>query len=281
MSTENKVFITPEGEHDYNKQYEQYSIVKHTHENNIDVYFSIKPVPPFIAITDKNYWKFLKSAIVDSGDEENIPQTYKVDDILQIPAEMLENCKVGDIFTEKSMPTGFPSDYNGIYQVEAKATGGVYLFFHSYFYDYNVSSEQGFEPSFGFLVYSNMWGSWEPLWYPLNYFTLKDLPIYVADTIPDDGMRPNTLYNLGELTNDTTFTMAAAINNTLANVWTWTFSTGSTAPTITWPVEITMWSDGEAPEIEANKYYEVSVMNGVGTVISADIPQEEETEVEP
>lgn len=222
--------------------------------------------------------------IREGGDEGggggggDTPKMYEVDDILHIPAEMLENCKVGDIFTEKSMPTGFPSDYNGIYQVEAKTMGGVYLFFHSYFYDYNVSNEQGFEPSFGFLVYGNMGGSWEPFWYPLHFWTLHDLPIYVANTIPYDGMRPNTLYNLGELTSDTTFVMAAAINNTFANVWTWTFSTGSTAPTITWPAQITMWADGEAPTIEANKRYEVSVMDGLACVVSADIPQQQSNE---
>jgi hypothetical protein len=92
------------------------------------------------------------------------------------------------------------------------------------------------------------------------------------------GMKSNTLYVLGELDDATTFTLYSVVDNEIANVWTWTFSTGSTVPTITWPVQITMWSNGEAPEIEANKYYEVSVMNGVGTVISADIPQ---TEVEP
>lgn len=100
----------------------------------------------------------------------------------------------------------------------------------------------------------------------------------VASSMPQNGMLPNTLYNLGELVSDTTFVMAAVTDNTIANVWTWTFSTGSTTPTITWPAEITMWNGGEIPEIEANKYYEVSVMNGVGTIISADVPQ---TNVEP
>lgn len=105
--------------------------------------------------------------------------------------------------------------------------------------------------------------------------------ISIATTVPQNGMSTNTLYNLGVISQNTTFLINPAQEVGIANVWTWTFSTGSTAPTITWPAQITMWSNGEAPEIEANKYYEVSVMNGVGTVISADIPQEEETEVEP
>lgn len=112
-----------------------------------------------------------------------------------------------------------------------------------------------------------------------------DIPkkTYVNNVRPAGGMLSNTLYNLGELSGGVTqtFALAAATDNTIANVWMWTFSTGDTAPTITWPAEITMWSSGDASDIEANKYYEVSVMNGVCTVISADIPQEEETEVEP
>lgn len=100
----------------------------------------------------------------------------------------------------------------------------------------------------------------------------------VSSTIPNNGMLPNKLYNLGELTNDTTFVMNTSVlyfSNLIANVWTWTFSTGSTAPMITWPQQITMWADGEAPTIEANKRYEVSVMDGLACVVSADIPQQQ------
>ena len=86
-------------------------------------------------------------------------------------------------------------------------------------------------------------------------------------------MTSNTLYNLGEITENTTFVMGGAQDNTIANVWCWTFETGSTAPTITWPQQITMWADGEAPIIEGNKHYEINVMNGLATVTCADAPQ--------
>lgn len=87
-------------------------------------------------------------------------------------------------------------------------------------------------------------------------------------------MSPNALYNLGELSSSTTFIMSnLGIDPNLANVWMWTFSTGATAPTITWPNQITMWADGAAPTIEANKYYEINVMNGLACVVSADVPQ--------
>lgn len=97
--------------------------------------------------------------------------------------------------------------------------------------------------------------------------------IRTANAQPVVGMAPNTLYNLGELTADTTFLMGGAQDNTIVNIWYWTFSTGATAPTITWPQQITMWADGEAPAIEANKHYEISVMNGMATVTSAETPQ--------
>ena len=96
---------------------------------------------------------------------------------------------------------------------------------------------------------------------------------------PQYGMYPNVVYNLGVISDNFTFLLKAdQQDTTIAYIWHWTFSTGDIAPTITWPAEITMWNGGEIPEIEANKYYEVSVMNGVGTIISADIPQ---TNVEP
>lgn len=94
-------------------------------------------------------------------------------------------------------------------------------------------------------------------------------------SMPQSGMVANTVYALGELNASTTFLLAAATDNAIANVWTWTFSTGSTDPMITWPQQITMWADGEAPDIEANKRYEVSVMDGLACVVSADIPQQQ------
>lgn len=99
------------------------------------------------------------------------------------------------------------------------------------------------------------------------------------------GLKPNTLYTLGELVNNTTFNLNIAVNDEIANVWMWTFSIGSTVPTITWP-SVT-WCDSTntetvdgvvVPIIEPNKHYEISIMNEYGTIISADIPQ---TEVEP
>jgi hypothetical protein len=40
------------------------------------------------------------------------------------------------------------------------------------------------------------------------------------------------------------------------------FSTGSTAPTITWPSGIT-WFGGSAPTINENKTYQISIQNNL------------------
>ena len=48
------------------------------------------------------------------------------------------------------------------------------------------------------------------------------------------------------------------------NHYYWVFDTGDTAPTITWPSEITAWYGGSVPTIQANKHYEVSVLGRSG-----------------
>ena len=70
------------------------------------------------------------------------------------------------------------------------------------------------------------------------------------------------MYNLGTLAGDTTFTLAAATDNTIVNHYYWTFDTPATAPTITWPTGLT-WVGGSAPTVAASKHYEVSVINGI------------------
>ena len=45
------------------------------------------------------------------------------------------------------------------------------------------------------------------------------------------------------------------------------FTTGSTAPTVSFPASITKWIGG-APTIAANKRYEVSILDGTGVVSS-------------
>lgn len=98
-----------------------------------------------------------------------------------------------------------------------------------------------------------------------------DKIIYVDASTTPASMDPNKVYQFGTLSGNTTFPALSpvAVGDTEAKIWYWTFTTPATAPTITWPVAITGWAGGEAPEIEASKYYEVTVMNGIGTILSA------------
>lgn len=83
-------------------------------------------------------------------------------------------------------------------------------------------------------------------------------------TIPSGGMLPNILYNLGTITGSRAMTLANPTDSTVTNHYFFTFDTGSTAPTITWDSKITKWNGGSAPTINANKHYEISVLNGCG-----------------
>lgn len=85
----------------------------------------------------------------------------------------------------------------------------------------------------------------------------------VVTSQPAGGFAPNILYNLGELTGAVTFALAAEVSG-IVNHYYWTFDTGATEPTITWPAGITSWVGGSAPTIAASKHYEISVLGGVG-----------------
>ena len=95
------------------------------------------------------------------------------------------------------------------------------------------------------------------------------IPVVDASTIPAS-MDADKVYQYGTLSGDTTFpALATPSDLTVAHVYCWTFATPSTAPTITWPVAITAWAGGSAPTIAASKNYEVSVMDGIATIIEA------------
>ena len=98
-----------------------------------------------------------------------------------------------------------------------------------------------------------------------------DFFVMVEDaSTPPASMAPNTVYKYGTLSGNTTFPpLATPTEPDIANVYCWTFTTPSTAPTITWPVAITAWAGGSAPTINASKNYEVSVLDGIATIIEA------------
>lgn len=89
----------------------------------------------------------------------------------------------------------------------------------------------------------------------------------VGSAQPAGGFLPNVMYALGTLTGSVTFALAAAVSG-IVNHYFWTFTAGSTAPTITWPSGLT-WVGGSAPEIAAGSHYEISVLDGVAAFLEA------------
>ena len=88
----------------------------------------------------------------------------------------------------------------------------------------------------------------------------------LGSTQPAGGFLPNVIYDLGTLTGTVTFTLASPTDNTIANPYHWTFETGSTAPTITWPSSL-VWLSGSAPTINASTHYEILVRKGYASYL--------------
>ena len=80
----------------------------------------------------------------------------------------------------------------------------------------------------------------------------------VSTSKPSGGFVANTIYDLGTLTGSQTFSLATNSSTTICVEWVWSFVTGSTAPTITWPSGLT-WEGGSAPTVSPNSLYEISV----------------------
>lgn len=83
---------------------------------------------------------------------------------------------------------------------------------------------------------------------------------------PAGGLLPNVFYNLGELTGSVTISLASATDSTIENEYKFRFSTGNSAPTITWPNTITGWLGGTTPTINANKTYWVAINDGLAII---------------
>ena len=98
-----------------------------------------------------------------------------------------------------------------------------------------------------------------------------DFFVMVEDaSTPPASMAPNTVYKYGTLSGNTTFpALATPTEPDVANVYCWTFTTPATALTITCPSAITSWAGGSALTIKATKNYEVSVLDGIATIIEA------------
>lgn len=95
-------------------------------------------------------------------------------------------------------------------------------------------------------------------------------------SIPAGGLQPGILYNLSVLTGSVTIDLATPADANVANEYAFTFATGSTAPSITWPSGLLGWAgncidSNGVPEVKASKFYEVSILNGVGAIMEVEI----------
>lgn len=91
--------------------------------------------------------------------------------------------------------------------------------------------------------------------------------------MPENGFKPDIVYELGTITEDTQFFLNyEAQTDCGPNHWFIAFDTdgASPAPTITWPRRI-IWKDGAAPEIVPNARYEISILMDCAIGIKFDL----------
>lgn len=98
--------------------------------------------------------------------------------------------------------------------------------------------------------------------YPSSWAVYQFANTWKVTSYPSNGFRPNVFYVLGTVTGTKTWALASPDDNNIMNHYFWTFETGSTAPTITWPSGLT-WPGGSPPAILPNKHYEISVLNNI------------------
>ena len=85
-----------------------------------------------------------------------------------------------------------------------------------------------------------------------------------GSSIPSGGLVAGKTYRLGTLTGSKTINLATPSDTNVVNLYHFTFTAGSTAPSITWPSSITQWSGNciganSVPTISAGFYYEVMI----------------------
>lgn len=121
-------------------------------------------------------------------------------------------------------------------------------------------------------------GKWEKkeIFNAVKEATSKAAAGETATEMPETGMQPRIYYDLGDIDVDTTFLLGTSIDG--IDHYYFGFNTGDSVPTITWPTQVLAWEDDEAPEIKANKHYEISILNSVGAWLESSIPEEVQPE---
>jgi hypothetical protein len=96
------------------------------------------------------------------------------------------------------------------------------------------------------------------------------------NSLPVGGLEAGILYNLSVLTGSVTIDLATPADSSVANEYAFTFTAGSTVPTISWPASIVGWggncidSNGQ-PKFVAGNFYEVSIRNNIGAIMEVEL----------
>ena len=101
----------------------------------------------------------------------------------------------------------------------------------------------------------------------INYIpnNINDSIILKESSIPSEGFESNKFYELGEISQNTTFVLKTPTNNNILNKYIIQFSIGTTIPTITWPSDI-KWENGNVPTISADKTYLLEIINNLAQI---------------
>ncbi len=90
--------------------------------------------------------------------------------------------------------------------------------------------------------------------------------VYPATVSTGTSFSANIPYNLGSISGSKTFTLSSPSDSNVINWYYITFSTSSTAPSITWPSGVT-WYGGSAPVVSASKTYEIIITKTASTLL--------------
>lgn len=100
---------------------------------------------------------------------------------------------------------------------------------------------------------------------------VKRVPARIAaieETSNTKTIKPNVFYRWTTPQTSLSITLEAPENDSIANEYMFEFVSGSTPTTLSITPNTIKWPD--APTIEANKIYQVSILNGIGLIISVD-----------
>lgn len=203
------------------------------------------------------------------AEKTSTPQILIVSNILDLTDEQLDSLKAGDMVVlsykrnlgDKTTPLYVIDD--STYVVAHKYVGTETE--HMYCELVNIHDNEITE-----VIFSNDddGEGWYPDYTFVRYISTPLLSKSGANSYLDVNPDMMVIFT-GNLTGNKNFSLEEAELDGCAHMYHWRFSTGGTVPTITWPNKITKWAGGAGPTIAANKTYEVSVLEGLATIIEA------------